>query len=116
MATKVADIHQEVQELREALGLSQEDFARLLGVSVRTISRWESGASLPHPLAMKELARWRKALEHLQEVFKPTAIPQWFHQPNKALGDKTPFDVACGPDGDVELLDLLGRIEWGIPS
>lgn len=116
MATKIADIQTEIQELREAFDLSQEGLARLLGVSVRTVSRWESGDSLPHSLAVKEITRWRKVLERLQEVFKPAAVSQWFHKPNKALGGETPFAVACTRDGAEELLDLLGRMEWGIPG
>jgi uncharacterized protein (DUF2384 family) len=65
---------------------------------------------------VKELTRWRKVLERLQEAFKPSAVPQWFNQPNKALGGKTPFAVACAPDGTEELLDLLVWMEWGIPG
>lgn len=53
MATKTIDIQTEIQELREALGLSQEDFARLLGVSVRTVSRRRSAPSTP--LALLQL-------------------------------------------------------------
>jgi putative transcriptional regulator len=44
-----------VREAREARALSQEAFARLLGVSVRTVARWESGTSRPSSLALQKL-------------------------------------------------------------
>ena len=44
-----------IRELREARSLSQEAFARLLGVSVRTVARWEGGVSRPSPLALEKL-------------------------------------------------------------
>jgi DNA-binding XRE family transcriptional regulator len=44
-----------IRELRESSELSQEAFARLIGVSVRTIARWESGSSSPSPLALEKL-------------------------------------------------------------
>jgi len=34
-------------EAREATGLSQSQFARLLGVSVRTLQGWEQGRKQP---------------------------------------------------------------------
>jgi DNA-binding transcriptional regulator YiaG len=40
---------------REAQALSQEAFARTLGVSVRTVARWESGISRPSALALDKL-------------------------------------------------------------
>lgn len=116
MATKVADTQKEVRELREALGLSQEALAQLLGVSTRTVSRWECGTSELHPLAVKELRRWLRVLDRLKEVVKPSVLPRWFNQSNEALGGRSPFEVACSPYGDDELLDLLGQIEWGIPG
>ena len=36
-----------VSEIRETTGLSQEQFARLLGVSVRTLQEWEQGRRTP---------------------------------------------------------------------
>jgi putative transcriptional regulator len=36
-----------VAAIREATGLSQSEFARLLGVSVRTLQEWEQGRRAP---------------------------------------------------------------------
>jgi putative transcriptional regulator len=36
-----------VAEIRERLGLSQAEFASLLGVSVRTLQDWEQGRRVP---------------------------------------------------------------------
>ena len=36
-----------VSEIRARVGLSQSDFARLLGVSVRTLQEWEQGRRVP---------------------------------------------------------------------
>ena len=36
-----------VSDVREKTGLSQSDFARLLGVSVRTLQEWEQGRRAP---------------------------------------------------------------------
>lgn len=43
--------------LREEQSLSQEALARLIGVSVRTVARWENGQSKPSPLAAEKLQR-----------------------------------------------------------
>ena len=43
------------RQLREARALSQEALARIVGVSVRTVVRWEGGKSKPSPLALEKL-------------------------------------------------------------
>lgn len=42
-----------VRELRQHLNLSQERFAAKLGVSFKTVNRWENGRSTPSPMALK---------------------------------------------------------------
>lgn len=39
----------EVKEIREKMGLSQERFAKLLGVTARTVQNWEAGGVIPQP-------------------------------------------------------------------
>ena len=116
MAVRAVAVEREVRALRQGLGLTQEELARLLHVSVRTISRWERGQSFPHPLALEKIHRWQRILERARQVLNPQAVPRWFHTPLPALGGRTPFEVAGSPDGEELLLDLLGRLKWGIPD
>lgn len=116
MGVKAVGICDDVKELREALGLTQEEFARMLGVSARTVSRWERGESEPTPLALRGIRRWQRLLARLQEVFTTEAVPQWLHLSNESLGGRTPFEVACTIGGEEEILNLIGRLEWGIPG
>lgn len=44
-----------LRELRHRLDLPQEKFAAKLGVSVRTINRWENGQVSPSPLAIEKI-------------------------------------------------------------
>jgi len=45
----------DIKKLRLEFGLSQERFARLLGVSLQTVRRWESGVSRPLPIISLKL-------------------------------------------------------------
>ncbi len=51
-STQVTDL---IREIRQHLALSQEKFAARLGVSFRTVNRWENGRAVPSPMAMKLL-------------------------------------------------------------
>ena len=53
----------EIKALREALGLSQEQLARHLGVSFVSVSRWERGLAKPSPLATEKLDQIRREWE-----------------------------------------------------
>lgn len=44
-----------IKVTRQKAFMSQESFAKELGVSISTINRWETGKSKPNLTAMKEL-------------------------------------------------------------
>lgn len=46
----------EIKRLRVAQGLTQEEFARKLGVTVSTVNRWERQKSAPSRMASKLVA------------------------------------------------------------
>lgn len=46
-----------VRELRARLGLTQEEFARALGITVSTVCRWEKGRARPSKLACLSMHR-----------------------------------------------------------
>lgn len=53
----------EIREMRRALGSSQTAFARLLGVSLSTVRRLETGATHPKPHVIRELQDVRRFLD-----------------------------------------------------
>ena len=46
---------EEIKAIRAAYGVSQEEFARLLGTTTPTVNRWERGHVKPSRLYVKEL-------------------------------------------------------------
>ena len=58
----------EIKRLRLALGLTQERFARELGVTLSTVSRWETGRSQPSALAQRRLEELLQKLESQQKA------------------------------------------------
>ena len=54
-----------LKDIREQLGISQEDLARKLGVSFGTVNRWENGKVKPSKLAVRQL---KKFIEHQVSV------------------------------------------------
>jgi DNA-binding transcriptional regulator YiaG len=59
-----------LRELRSKLGMTQEDFAQAMGMTVGTVNRWETGRFRPSRLArlmIAELAR-----KHGIELPEPT--------------------------------------------
>lgn len=45
-----------LKELRKEKGITQEQFAEILGISNRTISRWETGSNMPDISLLVEIA------------------------------------------------------------
>ena len=54
--------NKQIKGLRIELGLSQEKFAQLLGVSLQTVRRWEEGLTKPLPILNLKLEELRKRL------------------------------------------------------
>lgn len=58
-----------IVEIRQNVGMSQAQFAELLGVSVRTLQEWEQGRRKPSGAAASLLVLADKRPDVLREVF-----------------------------------------------
>lgn len=71
-AQKVARVHKikapEIAAIRVSVGLNQEDFARVLGISPRTLQDWEQGRRNPTRAAQTLLRIAKRHPEVLREV------------------------------------------------
>jgi DNA-binding XRE family transcriptional regulator len=64
---------EEIRTLREHLHLTQEMFARILGVSFATVNRWENGKSAPSG----DYARVLQTLQQLTDTHAPAPSIDW---------------------------------------
>lgn len=90
-----------IRGIRKQLGLTQEDFASTLGVTVSTINRWEQGHARPSKLARRTLTRVAGG----RGIFVPSAISDpdassatvdtpWFPRTSDpGTGDREPMCV-----------------------
>lgn len=102
-----------VRNLIDFLGLSQEQFAALIGFSTRTISRWADDAHIG-VLGSKALIDIDELIGHgIDVVGDQASFKQWLEQPNQALGDNRPMELLAKPYGVALVHDAVEALEYG---
>jgi len=59
MVRNTVPVDVDPKDVRVRKGLTQQDFAQLLGVSLSTVQRWEKGKTRPSRLARKRIDQIR---------------------------------------------------------
>ena len=103
-------------ELRRLLQLTQEDYARLLDVRVRTVVRWEVGATEPNPATKERLEYLLRLSKSLGKLIEKKRIAQWLTTPNPEFLNQPPLDLVQSQYGRRVLEQEVERSEWGIPG
>jgi len=57
------DIPALIKELRERLGLTQEQFAQKVGVTFSTVNHWENGKRTPQPYLFQRLRELKEEVD-----------------------------------------------------
>lgn len=60
---KNEDIPALIRELRQRLGLTQEQFAQKVGVTYSTVNHWENGKRVPMPFLVNRLIEIKQELD-----------------------------------------------------
>jgi DNA-binding transcriptional regulator YiaG len=102
----------QISILRQLFDFSQNDFADLLGVSARTVQRWENEIEeiTPQDAHKRAVQALRTIAESLDDLFEPDMIKVWVDRPNPALQGERPRDYAKKPGGIFIMAHLLGNL------
>jgi putative toxin-antitoxin system antitoxin component (TIGR02293 family) len=105
----------EFAQLTTRLGLTQEEFAKKIGISVPTLFRRKRAASPLDPDHSDRLMRFQRLLNKAIELFDgdEAAARDWLNRSEPALGYQKPLDVAETEAGAREVEIILGRLEYG---
>ncbi len=88
-----------VAEVRAKMGLSQLEYSRVAGYSLRSIAGWEGGKPLSESARQKlvETERLRVALSGLMPAFE---LGEWMRTPNPAFEGQSPIQVIENGEAD----------------
>jgi putative transcriptional regulator len=78
---KQYDIVVFIKEIRSQLDLSQEDFAREIGVSCATVNRWENGRFLPSKMALRCVETYCDRMIELGRLMLPDDLHMRTYKP-----------------------------------
>ena len=106
----------ELDALRELLGLTVENLAGRIGISIATLSRRrQSGQRLDagHSDRVLRFARLFRLATELYDGDEEAARA-WLSKPARALDGETPLEHAETEAGAREVENLIGRLEHGV--
>lgn len=106
-----------LESLRENTGLGMSEIARLVQINPRTLSRRKREGRL-HADESDRALRLSRVYGRALDLFGGDLdrTRHWLSTPKVALGDESPLHYARVEVGAREVVDLIGRIEHGIPS
>ena len=113
-AVQLPIVSSTIQSIRNTLMLSQEDLARALGLSVRTVVRWEKEGAEPPPLERERLHLIHEIVEIAQGIMEPEDVASWFSKPKEALSGRRPLDILSSFRGIQSVREILEKTRWGI--
>lgn len=102
--------------LASRLGLPPGQMARFLPVTERTIQRYSSKDRFNQAVS-EQLLQIAQVADAGERLFgNRERLLAWLNLPNTALGGTAPIDLLDSRFGAEMVLDLLGRIEYGVYS
>jgi putative toxin-antitoxin system antitoxin component (TIGR02293 family) len=100
---------------KKALGLTNEELASVLGVSLRTVARLDPARSHLDAVSGDRLVRSARLYAIAAEVLEDeAAAAQWLKSAQRALGGAIPLELAQTDVGARAVEALLGRMEHGV--
>ncbi len=103
-----------IKSIRSRLGLSQENLARVLDVSLRTIIRWETEGDDPPPLQRERLELIDEVVLLAADIMEKSDIVTWFASSKEMFSGKKPIELLSSYRGIQQIKDAIERVRFGI--
>ncbi len=100
--------------VEDALGVAE--VAHILGVHPRTIERRRESKKAPRPLEAQREEKLYRIWQALMALFTPENAVYWLKHPVPVLENRRPLAVMAEDGGLDRVLEVVGRMSWGIPT
>ena len=109
MANAVATM---MDTLKERGGLKGTDVANVASVSPATVSRWSTGAAVPHPKTQLLISDLRYVVDLLADFFDPDETRTWLYARHRLLDGARAVDLIHGGRA-AEVIALIESLDEG---
>jgi putative toxin-antitoxin system antitoxin component (TIGR02293 family) len=97
--------------------LTDAQMSKVVGTSVRTIVRLQKEHKPLNATWSDRLYRLARVAAQAQDVLESSeTATSWLKRPNRALEGNAPIDLLDTDAGTEQVMELLGRIEYGVYS
>jgi DNA-binding transcriptional regulator YiaG len=90
---RTVDPEPDVAQIRDLLALTQEDMARVLGYSTRSVAGWESGQQSVSASARLKLIETGRLARALAGLMPRAEVGAWLRTANSAFGGQMPMHL-----------------------
>jgi len=105
----------ELDHLKHTYNFTDETLAKLLGVSTRTILRRKSKHLTPDE-STKIILLAKVLNKALDLMGSPENVLEWMHYKHPDLKQHSPIELCTNIVGYEQVINLLNKMEWGIPG
>lgn len=97
--------------------LNRQELSIILQISPRTMQRYTIDQMLPS-MVTEKLLRLNDLYEKAEPILGggPNNVTRWLRTEVTALGNQKPIDLLDTYEGLNEVMNVLGRLEWGVAS
>lgn len=105
----------DVQRYQESFQIKDKMFAKIIGISDRTLTRTRRNKATLDPIASDRLYRTAKVLGLAVDVFEdlPGAV-RWLQREQSGLDGKVPLTLLDTEPGTQAVETLLNQLEYGV--
>jgi len=103
-----------VSDVRNLLGVSQDELARITGYSIRAIAGWEAGKKLSEA-ARQKVVETERLSAALAEIVPPAELGEWMRTPNPAFEGQSPIQVIERGEAD-RIWRMIIQIDSGVAN
>ena len=107
-----------LDDLKDTLEITETQLARIVGVARQTLIRRRKSQGVLHVAEADRAAMLARVFNMALSYFdhnREHALG-WLKHPNPALEGETPLERADTAIGKEDVIDLIGRMEHGIPT
>jgi putative toxin-antitoxin system antitoxin component (TIGR02293 family) len=103
-----------LEQLKEKAELDYDELATIFSVARATLIN-KKGQQKFGPLLSEKIMGLADLYSYGYEVFEDKdRFNRWMFRPNRALGEKAPYELIHNQFGREEVRNLIGRIEYGV--